>query len=205
MFLREILKEMDELNCLRCGDELKTRAGFETGVCANCWDPKQDGEYDGSDDLFPDREEECEYMEYWVNPETNEILTEAAVRMFKKIGKKLVRKYRCTSGPKKGQPVSDPSKCATRKDPKKVRQGKKIARKGKSTRKRKSRITKKTSLSKMAARLNKGLKGNSSKTKKTVLKPSSTKFTKVSNASTSTVKTKVLSKTKKAKKNTKTK
>lgn len=186
-FLRELLKEMDELSCLECGKDLKTKAEFETGYCSKCAD-----------------EEECEYMECWVN-ESNEILTEAAVRMYKKIGKKLVRKYRCTSGPKKGQPVSDPSKCAQRKDPKKVRQQKKNMRKGKASRKRKAKITKKTSLSKMARSLNKNLTSNASKTKKTIFKPSSTKFTKVSNASTSTVKTKVLSKTEKPSKPKKTK
>lgn len=180
-FLRSLL-EMDELNCTLCGNELKTKKDFEDGVCEKCR-----------------KEEECEYTECWVN-ESNEILTEAAVRMYKKIGKKLVRKYRCTSGPKKGQPVSDPSKCAQRKDPKKVRQQKKNMRRGKATRKRKSKITKKTSLSKMARNLNKNLKSNTSKAKSTALKPSSTKFTKVKNASTSTVKTKVLSKPEKPKK-----
>ena len=183
--LRELLKEMDELSCAECGADLKSKGEFETGVCSNCSD-----------------EEECEYMEYYTDAKGT-VLTEGAVRMFKKMGKKLIRKYRCTSGPKKGQPVSDPSKCAQRKDPKKVRQQRKNMRRGKASRKRKSKITRKTSLSRMARNLNKNLKGNTSKKKSTTLKPSSTKFTKVTNASTSTVKTKVLSKATKTKKSSK--
>lgn len=191
--LAQIIKEMDELNCLRCGKELKTKEDFQTGICADCWDPDVDGDVD---------DEDCQYTECYVDEDDN-ILSEGAVRMFKRVGKKIIRKYRCTSGPKKGKPVSDPSKCATRIDPKKSREGRKRMRRGKATRKRKSKITKRTTISKMVSRLNKSLSKKGKKpttlSKKTTLKPSSTKFTKVTNASTSTVKTKGLLKAKKTK------
>lgn len=190
------LIEMDELSCIECGEDLESELDFEYGVCENCInkDKRRGSQFDGA------REEDCQYMEYYTD-EDGKILSEGAVRMFKKVGKKIIRKYRCTSGPKKGKPVSDPSKCAQRKDPAKVRRGKKIMRKGKATRKRKSKITKKTAISKMVTRLNKGLsKGQKSLSKKTTLKPSSTKFTKVTNASTTTVKAKGLTKAAKPKK-----
>jgi hypothetical protein len=206
-FLRSLL-ELDELNCLRCGEDLKTRADFETGICADCWDPKVDGEYEGSDDLWPDREEECEYMEVFVDPATNEILSEAAVRQFKLKNKKIKRMYRCTSGPKKGRPVSDPKQCMQRKDPAKVRQGKKNMRRGKAVRKRKAKITRKSAISRNARRLNKSLKGNSSGSVSTLdktLPASSTKFTKASGPKSSKVKNTESPDTKKTKKPTKTK
>lgn len=137
-------------------------------------------------------EEDCQMVEVYYTDATGNILTEAAQRMFKLIGKKIVRKYRCMSGPKKGKPVSDPSKCATRKDPAKVRQGRKNMRRGKATRKRKAKITKKTAKSKLARKLNAGLKGvtggSTPTPKKKSLGASSTKFTKLQNVSKSTIK-----------------
>ena len=140
-FLQQLLREMDELSCLECGGDLRMKGEFETGLCSKCSD-----------------EEECEYMECWVDKDDN-ILTEAAVRMFKRMGKEIKRKYRCTTGPKKGKPVSDPSKCAQRKDPKKVRHGRKVARAKKGVRIRKSIIARRTSMSKMVTRMNARLKG----------------------------------------------
>lgn len=140
-FLQSLL-EMDELNCQLCGDDLKSKKDFEEGVCEKCR-----------------KEEECEYMEVFVDPATNKILTEAAVRMFKRKGKEIKRMYRCTTGPKKGKPVSDPKLCATRKDPKKVRHGRKVARTKKGIRVRKSKIAKRTAMSKMVSRMNQRLKG----------------------------------------------
>jgi len=100
---------------------------------------------------------ECE--EIWVDESGNEIITEAAKRAFKRIGKEIKRRYRCTTGPKKGKVVSNPILCATRKDPKKVRHGRKIARTRKGVRVRKSRISKRTSMSKMVRRMNQRLSG----------------------------------------------
>jgi len=89
----------------------------------------------------------------------NEILSEAAIRQFKRNGNKIVKKYRCLSGPKMGKLVSEPGKCGQRKDPKKVRNGRKIMRAKKSTIKRKSAVSKKKQMSKMVTRMNKRLSG----------------------------------------------
>ena len=131
------------------------------------------------------KQPEC-YEEVWVDDDGN-ILNEAAVRMFKRIGKEIHRRYRCTTGPKKGRPVSDPKLCATRKDPKKKRHGRKVARTRKGIRIRKSAITKRTAMSRMVRRMNQRLSGQlSSGTKKSATKKSTTKNT----TSSSTTKTK---------------
>ena len=31
--------------CIRCGEELTTPEGKETGICPDCWDPDKDGDY----------------------------------------------------------------------------------------------------------------------------------------------------------------
>ncbi len=158
-FLQQLLREMDELSCYECGGDLEMKGEFETGRCTKCEDEEfqrnRGSQFDGA------REEDCEYTECWVDKDDN-ILTEAAVRMFKRMGKEIKRKYRCTTGPKKGKPVSDPSKCATRKDPKKVRHGRKVARAKKGVRIRKSIIARRTSMSKMVTRMNARLKGSKS-------------------------------------------
>lgn len=86
-------------------------------------------------------------------------ITEAAKRQFKRVGNQIVKRYRCLSGPKAGKLVSDPSKCAMRKDPKKVRQGRKVMRSKKGTIARKSQISKRKSISKMVTKMNKRLSG----------------------------------------------
>jgi len=202
-FLRSLL-EMDELNCQHCGDELKSKKDFEEGVCEKCRAEDQ------VKDMIRARaeDEECEYMEVFVDPDTNEILSEAAVRQFKLKNKKIKRMYRCTSGPKKGRPVSDPKQCMQRKDPAKVRQGQKNMRRGKAVRKRKAKITRKSAISRNTRRLNKSLKGNSSGSVSTLdktLPTSSTKFSKASGPKSSKVKNTESPDTKKTKKPTKTK
>ncbi len=102
--------------------------------------------------------EECMYEEVFVD-DAGEILSEAAVRQFKRVGKTITRKYRCMAGPKAGKLVSEPSACATRKDPKKVRHGRKVMRTKKGLIKRKSRVAKKTAMSKIVAKMNKRLMG----------------------------------------------
>lgn len=141
-FLQQLLREMVNVSCLECGGSLRMKGEFETGLCSNCSD-----------------EEDCQYEKCWVDKDDN-ILSEAAVRMFKRFGKEIKRRYRCTTGPKKGKPVTDPSKCATRKDPKKVRHGRKVARAKKGVRIRKSKIAMRTSMSKMVRRMNARLKGS---------------------------------------------
>ena len=87
-------------------------------------------------------------------------LTEAALRQWKRSGQKLVKKYRCLAGPKKGKLVSDPSACAMRKEPKKVRSGRKVMRSKKGTIQRKSQIAKRRTISKLVRKMNKRLSGN---------------------------------------------
>lgn len=99
---------------------------------------------------------ECEVV--YVS-ERGQILTEAAQRAFKREGKKIVRKYRCTTGMKEGKIVADPKSCATRKDPAKIRHGRKVARQKKGVRLRKAKITKRQTMSKMVTRMNKRLTG----------------------------------------------
>ena len=89
----------------------------------------------------------------------NNIIEEAAIRQFKKQGDKLTRKYRCTSGPKAGKLVSHPCQCGQRKDPKKVRQGRKVMRSKKGTIKRKSAVSKRKHISRLITRMNKRLSG----------------------------------------------
>lgn len=98
-------------------------------------------------------------IEESVCEETGEVLTEATVRQFKKLGKKVVKRYRCLSGAKKGKLVADPSKCAVRKDPRKVRQGRKTMRSKKGIISRKGKITKRKSMNKVIARMNKRMMG----------------------------------------------
>jgi len=89
---------------------------------------------------------ECELEEVYVDG-NDEVLTEAAIRQWKKSGQKMVKKYRCLAGPKEGRLVSKPGDCATRKDPKKVRHGRKVMRSKKGVIKRKTKIAKRKSIS----------------------------------------------------------
>ena len=98
----------------------------------------------------------CE--EIYVDEDDN-ILSEAAIRQFKLVNKKITRKYRCMAGPKKGRLVSKPSGCATRKDPMKVRHGRKIMRSKKGIIQRKSRITKNKAMNKIVKKMNRRLMG----------------------------------------------
>lgn len=93
-------------------------------------------------------------------------LTEGATRQWKRIGKKLVRKYRCTSGKKKGKLVKGPGECGKRKEPKKVRTGRKVMRSKKGIIQRKSKIAKRQSISRLVTKLNARLMGKDVKPKK---------------------------------------
>ena len=72
-------------------------------------------------------------------------LDETAHRTFKRLGNTVRRYFRCTSGPRAGTYASSPAGCAKRKDPGKVRHGKKVARSKGAVRVRKSKITKRRS------------------------------------------------------------
>jgi hypothetical protein len=91
----------------------------------------------------------------------NEIFTEAAVRQYKKnpITNKLERKFRCTTGLKKGKIAASQAACSQRPDPKKRRKGKQIMRAKKSIIQRKSKISKAKTISKTLSRLNARMMG----------------------------------------------
>ena len=100
----------------------------------------------------------CEFEEVYVD-DNDEILSEAAVRQWKKMGQKMVKRYRCLAGPKKGRMVKNPGDCAQRKDPAKVRRGRKIMRSKKGVIARKTKIAKRKSISKILTKLNAKLMG----------------------------------------------
>lgn len=81
-------------------------------------------------------------------------LDEGAQRAFRRVGNNISQYYRCTSGPKKGKLASDPSKCGQRKDPAKVRHGRRVAQKKGAVRVRKTIAKKKTTISKRVSKLN---------------------------------------------------
>jgi len=101
---------------------------------------------------------ECEVV--YCDKDGNELLDEAAIRQFKKVGDSVVKKFRCLSGPKAGKLVATPNSCGVRKDPKLVRRGRAVMRRKSGLIQRKSLITKKRAQSKQVARLNKRLSGN---------------------------------------------
>lgn len=101
-------------------------------------------------------EECCE--EVFTNAE-GEVLSEAAIRQFKRVGGQIKRQFRCTTGPKKGKIVASPQSCGKRKDPKKRRHGKKVNRARKGVRVMKTRIAKKQQQSKLVTRMNRRIAG----------------------------------------------
>lgn len=100
----------------------------------------------------------CEIV--YFDEDGNEILDESAIRQFKRVGQKLIKKFRCTSGPKNGKLVSSPQACGMRKDPAKVRRGRKVMRTKGNLIKRKSAIAKRKSKSKLVAKLNARIRGD---------------------------------------------
>jgi hypothetical protein len=90
-------------------------------------------------------------------------LDESAIRQFKRFGNEIKRYFKCTSGPKAGSYASSPSACGKRKDPRKVKHGKKVARSQKSNRVRKTMIRKRSAASKMLKRMNQRLASNKPK------------------------------------------
>lgn len=91
--------------------------------------------------------------------ENDNILDEGAIRQWKRQGGKLVRKYRCMAGKKKGRLVANPSGCGQRKDPQKVRTGRKTMRSKKGIIGRKAKISKRQSISKRLTKMNARLMG----------------------------------------------
>lgn len=91
--------------------------------------------------------------------EDGEIIEEAAIRQWKLVKGERKQRYRCMAGVKKGKLVAKPSGCATRKDPKRKRIGRKVMRSKKASISRKSRISKRKGISKMLRKLNARLMG----------------------------------------------
>ena len=87
-------------------------------------------------------------------------IAESVDRQFRRYGDTFLRQYRCTSGAKKGRLVSSPEQCGKRKDPRRVRIGKKAARVKKGIRIRKSAFTRRKTQSKRLSRLNTVLRGD---------------------------------------------
>lgn len=100
---------------------------------------------------------DCEYEVCYFDEHGDELLDEAAIKQFKRVGQKIVKKFRCLAGPKKGKLVSAPNGCATRKDPKNVRRGRKVMRQKGATIRRKGQISKKKAAHQRVAQLNKRL------------------------------------------------
>jgi hypothetical protein len=99
-------------------------------------------------------------IEELANSEEFDLIAEAVDRQFRRYGDKFVRQYRCTSGPKSGRMVVSPAKCGIRKDPLRVRIGKKSARMKKGSRVRKTLFTKRKTQSKRLSRMNAILRGD---------------------------------------------
>jgi hypothetical protein len=98
------------------------------------------------------------YERIYVDDEGN-IIEEAAIRQLKRYGSVIKKQYRCTSGPKKGKIVASSQACGRRKEPKRVRLGRKSARLKKGLRVLKTRIRKRQQTSKMVSRVNRRLAG----------------------------------------------
>lgn len=110
-------------------------------------------------DILQTQCDSCVYEELLFDPETKEIIEEGAIKAFQRRNKKIVRRYRCLTGPKQGKLVSDPAACSQRKDPKKVRRGRQIAKKTKGIRVMKTRVAKRSQASKMVTKMNRRLAG----------------------------------------------
>lgn len=99
-----------------------------------------------------------EIAELTDSDEFNKIF-ESVKRQFRRYGDKFIRQYRCSTGPKAGRMVAEPASCGIRKDPRKVRQGKRSSRMKKGQRIRKTKFTKRKTASKRLSRLNSRLRG----------------------------------------------
>lgn len=110
------------------------------------------------DELFAVDYNDCEIV--YVDSDGNEVVSESAIRQLKKVGNKLETRFRCMAGPKQGRLVASPGACGVRKDPKKVRQGRRIMQQKGAVIARKSRVSKNRAGSKLVAALNKRLAGN---------------------------------------------
>lgn len=83
----------------------------------------------------------------------------SVTRQFKRYGNKMVRQYRCMTGPRKGRWVKSPKTCGVKKDPKQVRAGKQASRRKMGQRVRNTKLAKRRPPSQSLQRYNKRLRG----------------------------------------------
>jgi hypothetical protein len=107
-------------------------------------------------DILTEGCDSCTYEELFFDDD-GELITEGAQKAFQRKNKKITRKFRCLTGPKKGKIVASAAACSQRKDPKRVRLGRASARKNKGTRVMKTRVAKRSSQSKLVTKLNRRL------------------------------------------------
>jgi len=96
--------------------------------------------------------EGCEVV--YLDSDGNELLDENAIRQFKMVGGKIEKRFRCLAGPKAGRLVSKPGDCGVRKDPKKIRAGRRVMQQKGAIIRRKGSITKKRAGTKRVAKMN---------------------------------------------------
>lgn len=99
-----------------------------------------------------------------LDTEDVETLDESVTRQLRRYGNQTKLQYRCQDGDKEGKLVSKPSGCGIRKNPNRVRAGKRSSRIRKGERVRKSNMTKRKTLTKDLMRRNKMFKGPTAKT-----------------------------------------
>lgn len=165
MKLFEVLDEICECECEMVFEGARSPSKEERAYAVRALAKKDPsaklasiGVYSGTGDIHIETQDGKEY----IIPEGSgkiQPITEAAIRQFKRVGGEIKKRYRCLSGPKAGKLVATPNACATRKQPKKVRQGRKVMRAKKGVIKRKSAISKRKQISRMVTRMNRRLAG----------------------------------------------
>lgn len=93
----------------------------------------------------------------YTSNDENSVLEESAARAFTRKGTKIKAAYRCVSGLKAGKIVAKPGACAHRKDPRKVRAGRKVMRQKGAVIHRKGQMSKRKAISKRLVSINRRL------------------------------------------------
>lgn len=95
--------------------------------------------------------------EYFTIYASDSMISESAIRQYKRVGNEIKRRFRCSDGPKRGKLVINASDCLKRKKPIRVRIGRKVMREKKKIIQHKGQATKKRAVSKLVKDLNKKL------------------------------------------------
>jgi hypothetical protein len=88
------------------------------------------------------------------------VFEEGIRRAFKRIANRIKQQFRCTSGRKAGKVVASPNTCATKKDPKRIKAGRKSARLKKSVRIEKTKRAFKKPQTKQLIKMNRRISGH---------------------------------------------